>query len=125
MSHCTLGVGCDEYGVCYAEAHGEPDRCGRPPAAEKPIDMILLCPKCGTQHVDRDESNNRMHSPGCNVSCGTLGGCSCGFDSLWRNPPHRSHLCAGCGHIWRPADVPTNGVAAIKTKGKNDLWAKQ
>lgn len=38
----------------------------------------------------------------------------------WHNPPHRSHLCAGCGHIWRPADVATNGVAAIKTKGKND-----
>lgn len=24
---CTMGVGCDEYGVCYAEAHGEPERC--------------------------------------------------------------------------------------------------
>src|SRR5574340_600312 len=23
----------------------------------------------------------------------------------WDNPPHRSHLCHGCGHIWRPADV--------------------
>lgn len=22
-----MGVGCDEYGVCYAEAHGEPIRC--------------------------------------------------------------------------------------------------
>lgn len=33
---------------------------------------------------------------------------------------HRSHLCHGCGHIWRPADVPTNGVAAVKTKGKAD-----
>lgn len=39
-------------------------------------------------------------------------------------PVHRSHLCrpedGGCGHIWRPADVPTNGVDAIKTKGKAD-----
>lgn len=26
---CDLGVGCEEYGVCYAEAHGEPERCGR------------------------------------------------------------------------------------------------
>jgi hypothetical protein len=26
---CTLGVGCDEAGVCYAEAHGQPDQCGR------------------------------------------------------------------------------------------------
>jgi hypothetical protein len=27
--HCTLGVGCDEAGVCYAAAHGQPDQCGR------------------------------------------------------------------------------------------------
>lgn len=26
---CTMGVGCDEVGVCYAAAHGEPERCGR------------------------------------------------------------------------------------------------
>ncbi|MBB4616950.1 hypothetical protein [Sphingomonas abaci] len=25
---CTLGVGCDQYGVCYAQAHGQPDQCG-------------------------------------------------------------------------------------------------
>jgi hypothetical protein len=25
---CNLGVGCDEAGVCYAMAHGQPDRCG-------------------------------------------------------------------------------------------------
>lgn len=24
---CTLGVGCDEYGVCYAAAHSQPARC--------------------------------------------------------------------------------------------------
>ncbi len=28
--HCDLGVGCEETGACYAEAHGEHDRCGRP-----------------------------------------------------------------------------------------------
>lgn len=27
---CNMGVGCEEYGVCYASAHGEPERCGRP-----------------------------------------------------------------------------------------------
>ena len=26
---CTLGMGCDDVGVCYAEAHGDPDQCGR------------------------------------------------------------------------------------------------
>lgn len=25
---CTLGVGCDETGVCYAQAHGHPEKCG-------------------------------------------------------------------------------------------------
>lgn len=27
-THCTLGVGCDETGVCYADAHGDPSQCG-------------------------------------------------------------------------------------------------
>lgn len=30
---CDMGVGCEEAGVCYATAHGEPDRCGQPTAA--------------------------------------------------------------------------------------------
>lgn len=25
---CGLGVGCGENSVCYADAHGQPDRCG-------------------------------------------------------------------------------------------------
>ena len=29
MTGCTLGVGCDEYGICYAEAHGQPEQCPR------------------------------------------------------------------------------------------------
>lgn len=60
-----------------------------------PIPMILFCPTCGGQHIDAP-------SPG------------------WDNPPHRSHLCAFCGYIWRPADVPTTGVAKIQTRGKFD-----
>lgn len=63
-----------------------------------PIDMILNCPACGLQHIDAPDERTPD----------------------WKNEPHRSHLCHGCGHIWRPADVPTNGVAAIKTKGKAD-----
>jgi hypothetical protein len=62
-TNCDMGVGCEEVGICYAEAHGEPDRCSR-----------------------------------------------------WTNPPHRSHLCHGCGHIWRPYDIPTNGVKSIEFK---------
>lgn len=59
-----------------------------------PIPMILFCPDCGLQHVDApDEARG------------------------WTNAPHRTHLCHGCGHHFRPADVPTNGVADIETRG--------
>lgn len=60
-----------------------------------PIPMILYCPTCGLQHVDEA-------SP------------------TWSNPPHRSHLCAGCGAVWRPADVATVGVRALETRGDAD-----
>lgn len=33
---CNLGVGCDESGVCYAEAMGAPDRCPHDPVAASP-----------------------------------------------------------------------------------------
>jgi hypothetical protein len=74
-----------------------------------PIDMVLHCPRCGLQHVDRRDPPY-----------------SADWDDAqaWTNPPHRSHLCrpsdGGCGHIFRPADVPTNGVLAIKTRGQHD-----
>lgn len=64
-----------------------------------PIPMVLHCPACGTQHIDEP-------GPG------------------WDNPPHRSHLCGGCGVIWRVADVPTVGVpeSALKTSSPADTW---
>jgi rubredoxin len=77
---------------------------------DQPIDMVLHCPACGVQHIDRDEGQHVAPHP---------------TGALWRNPPHRSHLCHGCGHVWRPADVPTNGVAAVKTRGKNDSPIKE
>ena len=69
----------------------------RAPEPPKPVDMLLFCPRCDFQHVDK---------PGPTIN--------------WNNPPHKSHLCKFCGWIWRPADVPTNGVEAIKTKSKRD-----
>lgn len=65
-----------------------------------PIPMILFCPKCGLQHIDEPDE----------------------LTPDWQNPPHRSHLCHGCGCIWRPADVATVGVRAIETKGKADTF---
>jgi hypothetical protein len=62
-----------------------------------PIDMILLCPNCNRQHVDASKG-------------------------VWDNPPHKSHECQFCGIIWRPADVETNGVKTIKTRGVFDTY---
>lgn len=62
-----------------------------------PIKMVLHCPNCGTQHIDKPEPERQ-----------------------WLNPPHRSHLCAKCAWVWRPADVATVGVEKIQTKGERD-----
>lgn len=77
----------------------------QPAEVAEPIDMVLHCPACGMQHVDAAERQDPYPS-------------STGEDdhAPWHNPPHRSHLCHGCGHIWRPADVPTNGVQAAGTQ---------
>lgn len=64
---------------------------------EVSIDMILFCPVCGSKHIDAAEGE-------------------------WTNPPHKSHLCGNCRTVWRPADIVTNGVAKIKTRGENDTW---
>lgn len=89
---------------------GHPTACGITDAvmevlAAHPIDMVLFCRACGKQHIDRDEGQHMGPHAG---------------PSVWRNQPHRTHLCHGCGHRWRPADVPTNGVEAVKTKGADD-----
>jgi hypothetical protein len=71
--------------------------------------MVLHCPACGTQHIDAPEEEEYEDRSGqLRMKCD------------WTNPPHRSHLCHACEHVWRPADVQTNGVAAVKTIGKND-----
>jgi hypothetical protein len=60
-----------------------------------PVDMILFCPECTAPHIDEPRAG-------------------------WANPPHKSHLCHFCGAVWRPADVETNGVERIKTRGVRD-----
>lgn len=71
------------------------DKCMKAPAVVPPINMILMCPSCGLQHIDEPHGD-------------------------WLNPPHRSHECQGCGYIWRVADVPTNGVRSLLSSGKSD-----
>lgn len=61
------------------------------------IDMLLFCPACDAQHVDAPQPEKN-----------------------WSNPPHRSHECQHCGHVWRPSDRATNGVASLETHGARD-----
>ena len=63
----------------------------------KPIDILLFCPNCAEQHIDEPQP-----------------------EKDWTNPPHKTHECQFCGHLWRPSDVPTNGVLQTTTKGKSD-----
>jgi rubredoxin len=80
----------------YESRHPSPVAQGK----ARPIDMVLYCPSCGMQHIDEPQPHKD-----------------------WTNPPHRSHECQHCGAVWRPADVPTNGVRRIATKGKRDTAA--
>lgn len=49
----------------------------------EPIPMLLWCPECSKRHVDEGE---------------------------FAAKPHHTHACQHCGHVWRPAIVPTCGV---------------
>lgn len=88
------------------------------------IDMLLFCPNCGEQHVDEAkpdvcETCGHYHSESLNDAC-VVASCSCKDFTAWLNPPYKSHRCIACNHVWRPADVPTNGVLTIKSKGERD-----
>lgn len=52
----------------------------------QPIPMVLHCPKCRGQHIDREE---------------------------WATHQHRTHRCEHCGELFRVAKVPTVGVEAL------------
>lgn len=53
-----------------------------------PIDMVLYCPKCGEQHIDAPIYCDHVRRSCTDVGC----------SGPWTNPPHKSHLCHGCGH---------------------------
>lgn len=48
-----------------------------------PIPMIIYCPMCKARHIDEGEFATKAH---------------------------HTHACQRCGHVWRPAIVPTVGV---------------
>jgi hypothetical protein len=106
-------------------------------ARARPIDMLIFCPDCGHQHVDKPEPNicvcgcyldaHHEHRDGGTTGCAGHFECK-EFKIAWDNPPHKSHTCrtedGGCGKIFRIADYWTNGVAEIKTRGRADTWPK-
>lgn len=47
------------------------------------IPMRLICPSCGTLHID---------------------------EGIFATQLHHTHACQKCGGVWRPAVVPTVGV---------------
>lgn len=47
------------------------------------VPMLLHCPLCSERHIDEGEFATKLH---------------------------HTHACQSCGHVWRPAIVPTCGV---------------
>lgn len=106
------------------DAMGYPDGAKMLRQLMEPIPMVLHCPECHEQHVDKAEAftpTGRCECAGPD-ECEVCESNRAAFEESWQNPPHRSHLCAKCGCIWRPADVPTVGVERITTRGKADSW---
>jgi hypothetical protein len=66
-----------------------------------PIPLLLWCPLCHARHLDEGE---------------------------FATKPHRDHSCQNCGLTWRPALVPTVGVAFLPgyknepTKSPDFTW---
>jgi len=54
----------------------------------QPIPMIINCPKCYGQHIDREEWATALKA-------------------------HKTHLCEHCGELFRLANVPTVGVEVL------------
>lgn len=93
---------------------------------EPVYDMLIFCPACHKQHIDKaeqcrmcDGTGTRV-SPSGNVMAVTCNACK--GTGEWQNRPHKSHTCHYCNKVFRLADFCTNGVVAINTQGKDDTW---
>jgi hypothetical protein len=76
----------------------------------EPIPIILHCPECGFQHIDKPETDEqytvRLHES----AWWELGGEK---PPRWMNPPHATHRCLNCNALWRPSNHNTTGVETI------------
>lgn len=120
MTMTTPNYFCDRAGGCVCGGDTPGVRAGcthfhaiayKPAASASPLRMVLHCPACGLQHIDAPTPPTYRQ-----------GGEGLTYQTrpAWTNPPHRSHLCAGCGIVWRPASFPTTGVQATQTRGADD-----
>lgn len=87
---------------------------------QQPIAVVLHCPRCGVQHIDKEETEDEYTERVNKVILSPYNKLG-DRPARWTNPPHKSHLCHVCKAIWRPAEVYTVGVASVKP-GKNDTW---
>lgn len=84
-----------------------------------PIDMIIRCPSCGFHHVDAptpDQCKNcggLQHLHNIEFEPEFIGACD-NFEP-WLNEPHKKHRCGRCNLVFKPANVPTNGVIELFT----------
>lgn len=76
-------LSCDLHGRCVPHALEKIQELKTGCSPKEPIPMLLWCPGCGSRHIDVDEFATKVH---------------------------HTHACQDCGHVWRPAVVPTVGV---------------
>ena len=100
-----------EAALHYGQSSLHLGKASMPAVEPKPIDMVLYCPKCNKQHLDHPD-------PGAWVDM--QGGHRLYYKPMWTNPPHKTHKCGSCGHLWRPSDHPTNGVTRTASDKDND-----
>lgn len=86
--------------------------------AIEPLDVILFCPQCKAQHIDKAEPDvcedcGHPEAAHMKTGCWIGGKCECKVFKAWLNPPHKKHRCHECNHVWKPAAIRTNGVETI------------
>jgi len=92
---CNCSCGCD------SELPPLPDAPG-----EAPLDIVIFCPNCHAQHVDKADPDNcedcgfpeEAHSPTNRKEVFE----PCDKFNPWLNPPHKSHRCHNCNFVFRP-----------------------
>jgi hypothetical protein len=83
---CGYVVACEKYTAAKAQLATliEPLLDALEQSHNARVPLELTCPKCNLLHVDQDEWAHEI--------------------------AHRTHLCHGCGNLWRPYPVGTVGV---------------